>query len=137
MIETAIHIAKRSTNKTHKTGAVIVKGGIVLATGWSHTSEANYTGLRTIHAEMHAIARAKAQRKNLLNAYIYIATISSKSGNVVNSQPCLNCAIALLREDMYAVYTVPTTLPLYRYFTQVLTLSLDDDLTQLKAYPAP
>lgn len=130
MIETAIHIAKRSTNKTHKTGAVIVKGGIVLSTGWSHTSEANYTGLRTIHAEMHAIARAKAQRKNLLGAYIYIATVIAKSGNVVNSRPCINCAVALLREDMQAIYTAPPVV-------QVLRLSLDDDLTQLKAYPAP
>lgn len=135
MIETAIHIAKRSTNKTHKTGAVIIRNGVVLATGWSHVSEANYTRLRSIHAEMHAIARAKAQRKMLAGSNIYIATINAKSGNVVNSCPCINCAIALLREGLWARYTQKHKNG--GWSTEVLQISLDHDLTQLKAYPAP
>jgi pyrimidine deaminase RibD-like protein len=127
-LDEAIKIAKRSTIRTHKTGAVIVIGDEIVSNGWSHTP--NYrlsNGKRSMHAEMHALARAR--HIHLQGAEIYVATLSGKSGNRVNACPCLDCAVALRSAMLFtAFYTV-------RESTNYLSLIRNDTFAGLKVYP--
>lgn len=97
MLELAIKLAHRSTNKRHKTGAVIVnsKTGDIISTGWSHKGQTTWkTTPWSTHAEMHAILRAP-HPKLLEHATIYIATVCSKSGNLTSAKPCSSCGALL------------------------------------------
>lgn len=127
MIDTAAHIARRSTMRSHRTGAVIARDGVVISNGWSHTP--HYTlsnGQRSIHAEIHALARGR--HKSLDGAEIFIATVSGKSGNLTNGMPCLDCAIALRAAGVYAVH--------YTFYKDVrkLWLPSESHFADLKVY---
>lgn len=93
--------------RTHRTGAVIVRDSVVISNGWSHTPHYRLSnGQRSIHAEMHALARGR--HKNLAMSTVYIATVSGKSGNQVSGKPCLDCAIALRSAGVFEVrYSIP------------------------------
>lgn len=127
MIETAAHIALRSTMRTHRTGAVIVRDSVVISNGWSHTPHYRLSnGQRSIHAEIHALARGR--HKNLDGSEIFIATVSGKSGNLTNAMPCLDCAIALRSAGVYAVH--------YTFYRNVkkLWLPAESHFEDLKVY---
>lgn len=99
MITKAIQVARRSTIRRHKTGAVITDSkGNVISVGWSHVPSYSLKDTPfSMHAEHHAILRAAQSKRSVRNGRIYIATIASKSGNVTSAKPCNVCA-ALLRE---------------------------------------
>lgn len=107
-ITEAIKVASRSTIRTHKTGCIIVDRSLsqILSNGWSHTPHYRLRSKRSLHAEIHALARARYI--NLFGATAYVATISGKSGNIVNAKPCLDCAIALQSAGVTVVwFTLP------------------------------
>jgi deoxycytidylate deaminase len=94
-ITEAIKVASRSTIRTHKTGCIIVD-----------RPHYRLRSKRSLHAEIHALARARYI--NLFGATAYVATISGKSGNIVNAKPCLDCAIALQSAGVTVVwFTLP------------------------------
>lgn len=93
MIDEAIKIARRSSTGKYMTGAVIIRKGKILSNGWNHIPNHKHPKLFSLHAEMHALARAR--HLDLHGAVVYIAALSRKSGNATLAKPCLNCAIAL------------------------------------------
>lgn len=131
MIDEAIKIAKRSTHAKHQTGCVIVdrqKTPILISNGWSHKGNWDYgTGLYSVHAEIHALIRARP--KNLHGCVAIIATIARKSGSVTNAAPCLTCAMALIASGIETVY--------YTVWTQEIRLMYLPDAIEsanLKVY---
>jgi deoxycytidylate deaminase len=116
MIEEALKLAKRSSIRTHKTGCIIARGGEVLSTGWSHVPPMR--ARRSIHAEMHALARGRHINMNYATAYI--ATINGKSGNTVESRPCLECAIGLRAAGIH--------LATYTFYDSILSMIIDEEL---------
>lgn len=117
----------RSTHKRHMTGCVIVnRKNKILSNGCSHSSSFRLNELHSIHAEIHALGRGR--HEDLDRAIAYIGTKARKSGNVVNSAPCLTCAIALRAAGIFDVfYTIGENE--FKY------LNLEDDLSHLKIYP--
>jgi deoxycytidylate deaminase len=84
------------SNMQQKHGAVIVKSGRVLATGWNvlkndpnNISEEHLEQFCSVHAEAMAIARAT----RTIGATIYIAR--SKNGRPRFSKPCNGCQNAI------------------------------------------
>ena len=91
--------AKSVARNTH--GAVIVKGGRVMGTGWNknrnHPAIVSPEHIKTecsYHAEEVAIR--EAGEDNVRGAVIYVARIS-KNGDARDSKPCSKCA-ALIRQ---------------------------------------
>jgi deoxycytidylate deaminase len=103
-IEQAIKVAKRSSIRTHKTGAVIVLRENIVSNGWSHVPSYSYAlkSKRSLHAELHALARGR--HEDLSGAICYVATLAGKSGNVCDALPCLDCAIALRAAGISVVF---------------------------------
>ena len=85
---------KSVARNTH--GAVVVKGGRVLGTGWNKNRN-NPTKVSPEHIKTecsyHAeeVAIREAGRGNVRGAVIYVARIS-KNGSDRDSKPCSNCA---------------------------------------------
>lgn len=124
-ITEAVRIAERSTMYKHRTGAVIVHKRKIISNGWSHYPRIP-TRLRSLHAEMHAIARARHLRlKELSDVRIYIATLT-KGGNVVSGRPCLHCAIGLHSLGIEVCFSDPDV--------GYSWLILPDELEDLKVY---
>jgi deoxycytidylate deaminase len=102
MITKAADIARRSTMRSHKTGALIMRDTTIISNGWSHTPHYQLSNhQRSIHAEIHALARGR--HLHLSGTTIYVATVSGKSGNFVSAKPCLDCAIALRTAGVFRV----------------------------------
>lgn len=110
MIHKALKIAERSTHRKHMTGCIIAdvsgKTPVIVSQGWSHIGNWDYgTGLYSVHAEIHALIRARPL--SIKGCIAYVGTIARKSGNITNALPCLTCATALVAagiEDV--VYSV-------------------------------
>lgn len=100
-IAEAKKIAERSSITKHKTGAIFVRNDKIISNGWSHVPHYKLRGKRSLHAEMHALARAR--HLNLNGVICYVATVVGKSGNYVSGMPCLDCAIALKAAGIMSV----------------------------------
>jgi deoxycytidylate deaminase len=88
---------KSNARNTH--GAVVVKGGRVLGTGWNkdrnHPAIVSPEHIKSdcsYHAEEVAIR--EAGENNLKGAIIYVARVN-KQGNDRDSQPCSKCSILI------------------------------------------
>jgi deoxycytidylate deaminase len=88
-------VARRSSFKRFKTGAILTRGDSLLGVGWSHIPQHRMARLRAAHAEQHALLRARGGA-DLEGATLYIATVN-KGGNLTMSLPCRDC-YALLQE---------------------------------------
>lgn len=105
-IAAAIRIALRSPHKRFKTGAVLVRGDEIIATGWSHPT-AMQLRLYSMHAEQHMLRRVDLRAVE--GATVYIATVSGKNGNLTNGRPCLDCIRVLAQAGVATVcYTLPS-----------------------------
>ena len=84
--------AKHSPHVQHKLGAVIVKGGRILSTGFNSIRPSSLLGTRTLHAEAAAILQLLKQRRlhDLAGADIYV-TRYTKGGAVGMAKPCDHC----------------------------------------------
>jgi tRNA(Arg) A34 adenosine deaminase TadA len=119
--------AKRSTHKRYQTGCVIVnRRGEIVSDGCAHSSDRTLKELRSIHAEIHALGRAR--HLNLEGNVAYVATFARKSRNLVNSAPCFTCAIAM---KSAGINEVIFTLNNDNY----KRINLNDSLSNLKVYP--
>jgi deoxycytidylate deaminase len=78
MIRIAIKEAHKSTSKEYKHGALMVKGGNIISSGYNHG---------TIHAEIHALSKIWS---NKIKGGIIISVRINKTG-FGNSKPCSNC----------------------------------------------
>lgn len=101
-IDEAKKIAGRSSIGKHMTGAVITLDGKIVSNGWSHVPHYKLTSKRSLHAEIHALGRAR--HITVSGGVISIATIARRSRNFVSAKPCLDCAIALYAAGIYDVY---------------------------------
>jgi deoxycytidylate deaminase len=102
-LELAKKIATRSSLRRYRTGCVIVRGDVVIATGWSHFSEQNLREYRSIHAEVHAIRRAGGLAK-LAGSVFYIATLSERN-TIAKGNPCECCSRLIEKAEATARYT--------------------------------
>lgn len=116
----------RCPHKRHMVGAVIVsKGGEILGDGCAHVSNIRLSELSSVHAEIHALGRAR--HENLKGAIVYVRAIARKSNNIVVGKPCLTCAIAMKTAGIDTViYSVSEG--------RTGTLDLESDLSKLKVY---
>ena len=89
LLDLAHKMAERSPVRRFQTGAVIMKNGEIISTGWSHASERNMACYRSMHAELHAIFRCDS--RDTVGSTIAIVTLSRKSGNRTDGTPCLFC----------------------------------------------
>lgn len=97
MLARAVEIAKQSTCK-QKHGAIIYKGGRVLAVGVNSTRNQHPTmeidaAAYTYHAEK-AVMRA-AGKDSVKDATLYIARVNRR-GKPVFSGPCTECMMSIL-----------------------------------------
>jgi deoxycytidylate deaminase len=94
-------IANRSPLTKYKTGALLIRDGLVLSAGWSHIG-ANLSNSYSVHAEQHALWRAL--HLDLRDAICYTMTIRA-NGSMFPAIPCRNCAAALMERGIKTVIT--------------------------------
>lgn len=106
-IDTAYHIATRSTCRRKKVGAIIVNPTTksILATGYNgslpgseHCEDSgcyivNNHCLRTVHAETNAINQAAKNGSTLWQTHIYCTT-----------KPCWNCFKNIIQAGIVSIY---------------------------------
>jgi len=96
--------ALRSPMTRYGVGAVLLNSkGELLSKGCSHTPAQNY-GMASIHAEAHALSRAK--HLDLRGAICLVYTLNRKrTGCAHSSKPCQSCAELLVKRGVaMAVY---------------------------------
>lgn len=101
----AEHVATRATCDRKHVGAVIVKGKEILATGYNgsmphapHCDDAGHLMVgghcvRTVHAEINAIAQAAKHGCQILGADIY-----------VTAHPCWNCFKVIVNSGIKNIF---------------------------------
>lgn len=89
--------AKKSSFKQHRLGAVIVKGGRILSTGFNQLRYTKELKRPTLHAEEDAILKLLKERRlhDLSGAEIFV-TRFTKAGATGMARPCDTC-MALIR----------------------------------------
>lgn len=84
--------ALKSSFKQHRVGAVIVKGGRVLSTGFNEIAYSKHIGKPTVHAEERAVVKllARGQARSLAGSTIYVSRFT-RGGAVGLAAPCSRC----------------------------------------------
>jgi len=84
--------ALKSTHAKHRMGAVIVKGGRVLATGYNELRPSSIIGRPTLHAEASAILKLLKENRleDLIGSTLYV-TRFTRGGTISCSRPCEHC----------------------------------------------
>lgn len=92
MIRIASKAAAKSPFERHRLGAVIVKGGRVLSTGFNEVRYTKELRNSTLHAEEAAILKLlKSKRlKDLAGAELFVSRVCP-SGRLGLSKPCSRC----------------------------------------------
>jgi deoxycytidylate deaminase len=88
----AAKAAKESTFKQHRLGAVIVKGGNILATGFNTRQPSSLLKTATRHAEASAILKLlkKGRQHDLVGSSLFVSRFTS-GGRIGLSRPCDHC----------------------------------------------
>lgn len=88
----AAKTAKKSQHKQHRLGAVIVKSGNILATGYNELRHSKTIGKNTLHAEAAAIKQLLDRRAlgSLVGSDLYV-TRFTRGGRVGMAYPCPAC----------------------------------------------
>lgn len=84
--------AQESPFQKHKLGAVIVKGGRVLSTGYNEIRYTRELRKHSVHAEQAAILRLLKDRRvdALVGSEIYVSR-TTPGGRVACAKPCVMC----------------------------------------------
>jgi len=106
-------VAERSTCLRAKVGAIIVKDGVILSTGYvgSARGEPNccdvgvcermklgippgerYELCKSVHAEANAIINAARSGNSVVDSYMYVYFERLDGGKVKHTGPCMMCA---------------------------------------------
>ena len=117
----ALEESKQSTYTRVKIGAVIAQGNKVISKGanlsTSHPIQAYWNRVtnrlapaNNLHAEMHALVRAKRSGESLEGATIYIARLD-RNNQLSQCRPCVACMAALTNAGIHTViHTTPENL---------------------------
>lgn len=91
-IRMAAKVAKQSTFKRHRLGAVVVKGHRILSTGYNEVRYSKLTGKHTLHAEASAIIKLlkSGHQNDLVGSTMYV-TRFTRGGAVGMAKPCKSC----------------------------------------------
>lgn len=97
--------AKKSLHKQHKLGAVIVKGGRILSTGFNSMRPSSLINTPTLHAEAAAVLKLLKYRRlaDLAGAEMYV-TRFTRGGRIGLACPCDNCRSLLTSVGIKRVY---------------------------------
>ena len=84
--------ALKSVFKHHRVGAVIVKNGNIISTGFNELRPSKTTGTSTLHAEAAAIKKLleRGDFKGLAGSTMYV-TRFTRAGNIGLARPCSAC----------------------------------------------
>lgn len=84
--------ALKSSHKQHRLGAVIVKGGRILSTGYNELRPSKIIGTPTLHAEASAILKLLKEKRihDLAGTNLYVSRYT-RGGSVGIARPCNNC----------------------------------------------
>lgn len=131
MIDKLVKIATRSSTGKYAMGCIITdERGRIVSNGWAHVPTMRHWKLYSLHAEMHAVARAR-HHSQLENGQCWIIALSRKSGKFTTAMPCRDCAIALMSFGVeLAMYSTPLTNHLGTFEVGYL----DKMLSELKVY---
>lgn len=104
-IRMASKIALKSAYKQHRLGAVVVKGGNILSTGYNQLRPSRLIGTATLHAEAAAILELlKNQRQHeAIGAVIYVSRWT-RGGRIGLAKPCDKCMDLLRSVGISTVY---------------------------------
>lgn len=104
-LSVAKYLAKKSDSR-HKHGAIVVKGGSVIGTGFNkdrnHPDIVSPEHIKThcsVHAEVDAIRDAKW---NVRGAVLYVARVN-RFGQDRNSKPCDRCMVVIEETEIKKV----------------------------------
>lgn len=99
--KTALH----STFKQHRVGAVLVKGGNILSTGFNTRQPSSVLGTPTRHAEASCILKLmKEQRQHeLVGSSIYVTRFTA-GGRVGLARPCNACMGLIQASGIKRIY---------------------------------
>lgn len=88
----AAKVAKQSTFKRHRLGAVVVKGHRILSTGYNEVRYSKLTGKHTLHAEASAIIKLlkSGHQNDLVGSTLYV-TRFTRGGRIGMARPCPSC----------------------------------------------
>lgn len=104
----ALSLALRSPFRRYGTGCVILApNGEPLSRGWSHPGDHRLERYRTVHAELHALARL---RGDLPGGICLVATVAQRTGRQTTARPCQECGRLLAARGITVVRaTLPGT----------------------------
>lgn len=102
--------AKKSQHRQHKLGAVIVKGGRILSTGYNSLRPSLELKTETLHAEAAAVLKLLKARRlaDLSGAEMYV-TRFTRGGRVGLACPCSDCRALLTSVGVRRVYYTTDT----------------------------
>jgi len=84
--------ALKSTFKQHRVGAVLVKGGNILATGFNTKQPSKVLGTPTRHAEASAILKLlkEGRQHELVDSILFVSRYTA-GGRLGLARPCDSC----------------------------------------------
>ena len=87
-------LSKQSNHPNHHLGAVVVKGGRILASGYNRVQQHNKLCYRkfnsSVHAEQDAIRKLLGNPDLLYGSSLYVSRIG-RSGSLLLAKPCAFC----------------------------------------------
>lgn len=105
MLNLALKKSDESKFSGYKHGAVLVKGGRVIATGTNHSKRGiifdEVYGFKMFHAEIDVLS--KFEPEEVEGAILYVAGKTEK-GHILNSKPCECCQHVIKKYPLKAVY---------------------------------
>ena len=103
----AMEASRNSDHPQHKMGAAIYYKNQFLAAGYNslktHPKTHYFDNAFTIHAEIHALLKAKANKFDLTNSSIYVYR-ATKNGELGMAYPCLMCLFHLKLEGIKEIF---------------------------------
>ena len=90
MLTRAAQLASLSSSKVYKHGAIIVKGGAVLSSGWNGTNDIFFCNRTNTYIRLHAETSALKSCSSTKGVDVYVSRILA-NGSLAMSRPCEMC----------------------------------------------